>query len=225
MVITDSASQDSGLQELVLSGVKEFNIESLAAAIATKDCSLGSLSIRFNQIGGAGAEALAASISKQDCSWKSLDLNGNSVGDAGAEALAAAISKQDCSLKALYLNGNSVGDAGAESCFEMAAASALAILFQVRFNRSNEQSCFDMAAARACSLRELTLQECKIADEGAMAFAKSIAKEEFRLELLDLSNFFIFPEHHNRLSSASKAELRAKAKPTLKLVLPTKDYD
>ena len=118
----------------------------LLANVLQHNHSLTFLSIRWSQVGAAGASALANALQHNN-SLVYLDLSSNHVGNAGASALANAL-QHNHSLTSFNLSDNQVGDAG---------ASALANVLQHNH-----------------SLAYLYLSENRVGNAGVSALANAI---------------------------------------------------
>lgn len=147
---------------------------------------MDTLHLSDNQIGDAGVSALADA--SKSLGLTTIVLTNNPFGDEGAIAFGAALADPEKfeRLEWLFLNGSNIADKGA-------AAIGKALLTGVK------------------ELNRLALQECKIGDEGAKAFADCINKGagaqtvEF---LYFQKNELMTDEGKNALAMACKGKIR-----------------
>ena len=105
------------LRRLSRRGVGAAPLDLLAAALQLHSCGLTELSLRFNELGDAGAGALGKALCSNGV-LRSLNLGGNLIGPEGVVQLAEGL-RHNASLACLNLRSNRAGDAGAVAVAQM----------------------------------------------------------------------------------------------------------
>jgi len=180
--------------------------------------SLQALSLKYHNIGDAGARLIAYNLSKA-INLISLNLDCNKIGIAGAEALASFLiiqsREKDKALKASQAIGGSQ---------IMANQPQLSVGLQhlkLSYNSINDQGAIALAEAINVntSLKSLTLKNCNIGDKGLMAIGKSLSVNNTLQFLSIFGN-----EFQNNETGSCYHELIENRLPYIGLTLDIKTY-
>jgi Ran GTPase-activating protein (RanGAP) involved in mRNA processing and transport len=177
------------LAELLLDGnaLGDEGAQALSRALALDDeqvLGLQSLSVRANQLSGAGCAALAQAMGQgRGAPLRVLDLSYNRIAERGAQAVARLLRTRSSHLTVLDLSYCKIGPGGAA-----ALAGALSrmrepghglVSLACGFNELGDAGAGALAAAlwRNASLTALGLQENRISSTGAAALLAALAHQ------------------------------------------------
>ena len=150
---------------------------------------LRSLDLQRNAIQCQGAIALAAALQLHSCGLLELSLRFNELGDAGAGALGKALGSNGV-LRSLNLGGNLIGPEGVVQLVEGLRHNASLVCLNLRSNRAGDAGAVAVAQMLCDNgtLRELYLGCNGIEEAGALALAHSW-RANTALEKVDVQGF------------------------------------
>jgi len=152
--------------------------------------SLQHLYMQYNNIADSGVEAIASYLASTDCSLKSLYLYGNRVACAGALALGNALSN-NTTLEKLTLTQNYIGATGGEGLVTALAGNTKLTVLAMGMNPCGDKGAVAVAKLiqdNSFKVEFVQMSGCAVGDVGALALADALkANPETSVTVLDLS--------------------------------------